>query len=158
ELTAVPQLHLGAHRLPAVQGGLPPLPGRSLHRPHHSARLGRPGQSEHREADRLTLVPFAPITERPGLFAMTRRIVAITVAIVLAALGAAGGLFLILTADKRAQDALEDGVTVAVAKSPISIGTTGARVRSEDLIKLVRFPKANVPDDALTDFGPAYDK
>jgi pilus assembly protein CpaB len=89
---------------------------------------------------------------------MTRRIVAITVAIVLAALGAAGGLFLILTADQRAQDALENGVTVAVAKAPITVGTTGARVRAQDLIKLVRLPQANVPDDALTDFGPAYDK
>jgi pilus assembly protein CpaB len=89
---------------------------------------------------------------------MTRRIVAITVAIVLAALGAAGGLFLILTADQRAQDALQDGVTVAIAKAPISVGTTGARVRSDDLVRLVRLPKANVPDDALTDFGPGYDK
>ncbi len=89
---------------------------------------------------------------------MTRRIVAITVAIVLAALGAAGGLFLILSADQRAQDRLTDGVTVAVAGSPIAVGTSGARIQAQGLIKLMRFPKANVPADALTDFGPNYDK
>jgi pilus assembly protein CpaB len=89
---------------------------------------------------------------------MTRRIVAITVAIVLAALGAAGGLFLILSADQRAQDKLTDAVTVAVAKSRMSAGTTGARARSQGMVVLLRLPKANVPATALTDWGPAYDK
>jgi pilus assembly protein CpaB len=89
---------------------------------------------------------------------MTRRITAITVAIVLAAFGAAGGLFLIFTADQRAQDRLADGITVAVASSNIGVGTSGARIQAEKLIKLVRFPKANVPDDALTDFGDGYAK
>ncbi len=91
---------------------------------------------------------------------MTRRIVAITVAIALAALGAAGGLFLILTADKRAQDRLQDGVTVAVANGAMSVGTSGAKARADNLIRMVRFPRANVPADALTDFATntGYDR
>jgi pilus assembly protein CpaB len=89
---------------------------------------------------------------------MTRRIVAITVAIVLAALGAAGGLFEILTADQRAQDRLTDGVSVAVASTNLSVGTTGARVRAENLVKLERVPRSLVPADALTTFDASYDK
>jgi pilus assembly protein CpaB len=83
---------------------------------------------------------------------MTRRIVAITVAIALAALGAAGGLFLILTADKRAQDRLTDGVTVAVAAQNLSVGTTGAKIRQNKLVTYERVARALVPPDALTDF------
>jgi pilus assembly protein CpaB len=89
---------------------------------------------------------------------MTRRIVAITVAIVLAALGAAGGLFLILSADQRAQDRLTDAVTVAVAKSAIPSGTTGARVRGLNLVSYVRMPRANVPPDVISQLDASYDK
>lgn len=85
---------------------------------------------------------------------MTRRIVAITVAIVLAALGAAGGLFLILTADQRAQDRVTDGVSVYVASTNIPVGTTVAQVVQAKMAKQVRVAKALVPSDALTDFGP----
>jgi pilus assembly protein CpaB len=86
---------------------------------------------------------------------MTRRIVAITVAIVLAAFGAAGGLFLILTADQRAQDRVTDGVQVAVASSGMSAGTTAARVRTN--IKMETMPKALVPADAVTNLDASYD-
>jgi pilus assembly protein CpaB len=89
---------------------------------------------------------------------MTRRIVAITVAIALAALGAAGGLFLILTADKRAQDRLTDGVTIAVAGQNLSVGTTGAKLRQSKLVTYERVARALVPEDAVTDFDTgAYD-
>ena len=89
---------------------------------------------------------------------MTRRIVAITVAIALAALGAAGGLFLILTADKRAQDRLTDGVTVAVTSQSLSVGTTGARMRQNKLVTYERVARALAPQDAVTDFDTsAYD-
>src|SRR5262245_10258370 len=89
---------------------------------------------------------------------MTRRIVAITVAIALAALGAAGGLFLILTADKRAQDRLTNGVTVAVASQNLSVGTTGAKLRQAKLVTYERVAAALVPRDAVTDFDSgAYD-
>jgi pilus assembly protein CpaB len=89
---------------------------------------------------------------------MTRRIVAITIAIALAALGAAGGLFLILTADKRAQDRLTDGVTVAVASQNLSVGMSGAKLRQNKLVTYERVARALVPDDAVTDFDTgAYD-
>ena len=58
---------------------------------------------------------------------MTRRILAITIAIVLAALGTAGGLFLVLSAESRAQTRISDPVTVAIATKRIPIGTTGAQ-------------------------------
>jgi pilus assembly protein CpaB len=89
---------------------------------------------------------------------MTRRIVAITVAIVLAALGAAGGLFLIVTTDQRAQDRLTDGVTVAVARTRIALGTPGSRVRADDLVQYIRLPKANVPAEAIGQLDASYDK
>jgi pilus assembly protein CpaB len=83
---------------------------------------------------------------------MTRRIVAVTIAIALAALGAAGGLFLILTADKRAQDRLTNGVTVAVAGQNLPLGTTGAKMRQGKLVTYERVAAALVPQDAVTDF------
>jgi Flp pilus assembly protein CpaB len=88
---------------------------------------------------------------------MTRRITAIAVAIVLAALGAAGGLFLILTADKRAQDRLHDGVFVLVAASDIQAGTSGATIRSRNLAVAKQFPKAIVDESALTNLDQSYD-
>jgi hypothetical protein len=88
---------------------------------------------------------------------MTRRITAIAVAIVLAAFGAAGGLFLILTADKRAQDKLHDGVSVMVATSDIAAGTSGATIRSRNLATAKQFPKAIVDDSALAGLDPSYD-
>src|SRR5262245_29197813 len=88
---------------------------------------------------------------------MTRRITAIAVAIVLAAVGAAGGLFLILTADKRAQDTLHDGVTGMVATSDTPAGTSGAAIRSRSLATAKQFPKAIVDDSALTALDSSYD-
>jgi pilus assembly protein CpaB len=81
---------------------------------------------------------------------MTRRILAITVAIVLAALGTAGGLFLVLNADARAQSRIEDAVTVAVAAKRIPIGTTGAKIMSDGMLRFERMPKALVPKDTIS--------
>jgi pilus assembly protein CpaB len=89
---------------------------------------------------------------------MTRRILAITIAIVLAGLGAAGGLFLIMSADQRARANIEDAVTVAIATKRIPIGTTGARVRDDNMIRLERMPKASVPSDALSGISPELDR
>jgi pilus assembly protein CpaB len=89
---------------------------------------------------------------------MTRRILAITIAIALAGLGAAGGLFLIMTADQRARANIEDAVTVAIATKRIPIGTTGARVRQGAMMRLERMPKSSVPADALSDISPELDR
>jgi pilus assembly protein CpaB len=89
---------------------------------------------------------------------MSRRIFAIVIAIVLAALGTAGGLFLVLTADQRARDRISNPVTVAIAVKRIPIGTTGARVRSENMVRLEKMPKDSVPSDALPAISPDLDK
>jgi len=80
---------------------------------------------------------------------MTRRILAITVAIALAALGTAGGLYLVLSADQRAQDRVQDAVTVAIAVKRIPAGTTGANVLAAKMVRFEKMPKASVPSDAL---------
>src|SRR4051812_29134081 len=80
---------------------------------------------------------------------MNRRIVAISIAIALAALGTAGGLYLVLSADQRAQNRIVDAVTVAIAVKRIPAGTTGAKVISEKMVRFERMPKASVPSDAL---------
>jgi len=89
---------------------------------------------------------------------MTRRILAITIAVALAGLGAAGGLFLIMTADQRARANIEDAVTVAIAAKRIPVGTTGARVRDGGMVRLERMPKSSVPSDALSDISPELDR
>jgi pilus assembly protein CpaB len=89
---------------------------------------------------------------------MTRRILAITIAIALAGLGAAGGLFLIMTADQRARANIQDAVTVAIAAKRIPVGTTGARVRDGAMVRLERMPKSSVPSDALSDISPELDR
>ena len=62
---------------------------------------------------------------------MSRRIVAITIAIVLATLGTVGGLVLVLSAESRAQDGISNPVTVAVAAERIPAGTTGEKIRKD---------------------------
>jgi pilus assembly protein CpaB len=89
---------------------------------------------------------------------MTRRILAITIAIALAGLGAAGGLFLIMSADTRARANIQDAVTVAIATKRISVGTTGARVRDGRMMRLERMPRSSVPSDALSDISPELDR
>ncbi len=88
---------------------------------------------------------------------MTRRILAIVIAIFLAALGTAGLLFYAVSADTRAQANVE-GVTVAIASKPIPIGTSGARIRADQLIRLERMPRSAVPADALPDVSAELDR
>ncbi len=88
---------------------------------------------------------------------MSRRIVAITIAIVLATLGTVGGLVLVLSAESRAQDGISNPVTVAVAAERIPAGTTGEKIRKDELIRLVRMPKDSVPEDAVGDISTELD-
>src|SRR5262249_53212980 len=80
---------------------------------------------------------------------MTRRLLAIIIAIGLAAVGTAGGLYLVLSADQRAQDRIQDAVTVAIAAKRIPAGTSGAKVLADDMVRFEKMPKASVPTDAL---------
>lgn len=89
---------------------------------------------------------------------MTRRIFAITIAIVLAALGTAGGLFLILSADQRAHDRIGDAVTVAIAARRIPAGTSGAKVISDNMVRFERMPRSSVPRDVLSEIDAQRSK
>jgi pilus assembly protein CpaB len=89
---------------------------------------------------------------------MTRRILAITIAIVLATLGTAGGLFLVLSADSRAQNRISNPITVAVAAVRIPVGTSGAKIRTDEMVRLVKMPKDSVPDDAMPEVSVELDK
>lgn len=89
---------------------------------------------------------------------MTRRILAITIAIVLAALGTAGGLFLVVSADSRAQSRLTDAITVAIATKRIPIGTTGAKVVSGGMVRFEKMPRASVPKDTISEIDAERSK
>ncbi|MCW3843787.1 Flp pilus assembly protein CpaB [Micromonospora yasonensis] len=89
---------------------------------------------------------------------MTRRIITITLAIVIAAIGTVGVLFYGLSADARARAQITDAVTVMVAKARIQAGTTGARIQAEQLVRTERMPKSSVPSDALAVIGSEFDK
>jgi pilus assembly protein CpaB len=88
---------------------------------------------------------------------MTRRILAIVVALVLAGLGTAGVLVYALSADERARAAIGDPKTVVVAKQRIAAGTRGAEIRVEGLTQEVIYPSTSVPDDALPSVSAAFD-
>ncbi|HEX2357619.1 MAG TPA: RcpC/CpaB family pilus assembly protein [Micromonosporaceae bacterium] len=89
---------------------------------------------------------------------MTRRILAILLATILAALGTAGVLFYVQRADDRAvADAA--AVRVLVAKQRVPAGTSGETIRKREFVEMVRLPAASVPlDEALTDIPAELDK
>lgn len=80
---------------------------------------------------------------------MTRRLLAIALAIVLAAFGTAGVLWYAFSADSRAQDRISNPVTVAVAAQSIPAGTTGAAIKTRKLVRYEKMPKDAVPSDAI---------
>jgi pilus assembly protein CpaB len=88
---------------------------------------------------------------------MTRRILAILVAVVLAGLGTVGVLVYALNADQRATSRLTDAARVAIATKRIPAGTSGARIRVENLVRFENVPKASAPSDALSTIGADLD-
>jgi pilus assembly protein CpaB len=88
---------------------------------------------------------------------MTRRILAILVAIVIGALGTGGLLLYAATADERARSNIE-AVTVAVAAERIPVGTSGARIRAEEMVRLEQVPRAAMPSDALPEVSAELDR
>ncbi|MBV1852175.1 Flp pilus assembly protein CpaB [Catellatospora tritici] len=80
---------------------------------------------------------------------MTRRILGVVLAIVLAVVGTAAVLLYV----SRTRDSVAEGqtaVTVLVAKQRISAGTTGAALKERELFDEVVMPAATLPDDTLT--------
>lgn len=90
---------------------------------------------------------------------MSRRILAIIIAVVLAGVGTAGILFYALTADKRAKDRLADKVHVLVAAQPIIAGTTSAKIRDakSGLARVETMPKSSLPGDYLSELSAEDD-
>jgi pilus assembly protein CpaB len=88
---------------------------------------------------------------------MTRRIVGVLVAIVLAVAGTAA-VFAYLVATKNAVQAGQEAVHVRVAKARIPAGTTGAGIRDRDLTEDVVMPKSSLPEDVLQEISIDYDK
>ena len=88
---------------------------------------------------------------------MTRRILSIVIAIVLGALGTGGLLLYASSADQRARSGI-DGVTVVIATERIPVGTTGERMKDDDLVRFEQMPRNAVPTDALTEIGTDLDK
>lgn len=84
---------------------------------------------------------------------MTRRILAIVLAVSLAGVGAIGVLIWALKADQRVRDRLTDAVSVAIATKPIPAGYTGARIRTEGMFRIEKMPRSSVPRDFLPDVG-----
>jgi pilus assembly protein CpaB len=89
---------------------------------------------------------------------MTRRLLAIAVAIVLAAFGTAGVLWYAFSADSRAQDRISNPVTVAVAAQAIPAGTSGSAIKTRKLVRYERMPKDAVPSDAIEQIGADQEK
>ncbi len=88
---------------------------------------------------------------------MTRRILGILLAIVLAAFGTAA-VFLYVQKLKTTVAQGQQGVHVLVAKNRIPAGTSGARIRAQGLVADVVMPRSTVPGDVLTDLPVDLDK
>ena len=89
---------------------------------------------------------------------MTRRILAVALALVLAVAGTAGVLFYVRQADDRAA-ANASPVEVLVAKDRVPAGTTGESIRRRNLVEPLRLPAGSVPrDEVLTQIPAELDK
>jgi pilus assembly protein CpaB len=88
---------------------------------------------------------------------MTRRIIGVLLAIVLAIIGTGAVLLYVRTASNTVA-AGQKAVHILVAKARIPAGTTGERIRSQGLVEDVVMPAASVPDDALSQVPGDLDK
>ena len=88
---------------------------------------------------------------------MTRRIIGVFLAIILAMVGTLA-VVLYVQKVKNTVAAGQEGVKVMVAKARIPAGTSGARIRSQALVNEVTMPKASLPADVLTDLSVDLDK
>jgi pilus assembly protein CpaB len=87
---------------------------------------------------------------------MSRRIIAVAVAVVLAALGTTAVMLYLRSADERAV-AGKQARTVLIADRQIPAGTSGKTLRDRDYLREVRMPLESLPDDALGEVGPDLD-
>ncbi|GAB7041288.1 MULTISPECIES: Flp pilus assembly protein CpaB [Catenuloplanes] len=88
---------------------------------------------------------------------MSRRILAVFLAIVLAVLGTAAVLYYVNRADDRAVDDVS-AVEVLVAQQRIATGTTGTVIRDRQLAVTTRMPASSLPEGAVTSITPELEK
>lgn len=88
---------------------------------------------------------------------MTRRIVGVLVAIVLAVVGT-GAVLAYLVAARSAVAAGQQAVHVRIAKARIPAGTTGAAIRERGLTDDVVMPRSTLPDDVMQEISIDFDK
>ena len=88
---------------------------------------------------------------------MSRRIIAVLISVVLAAVGAGAVLLYIRSADSRAV-AGKQARSVLVAGRQIPAGTSGHDLKKNNsVLRQVRMPAETVPDDALANIGADLD-
>jgi pilus assembly protein CpaB len=80
---------------------------------------------------------------------MTRRLITIGLAVLLAVLGTAGVLLYVKQADARAL-AGQQAVTVLIAEKRVPQGTSAKDAEDQGLLRTDKLPAASVPDGALT--------
>jgi pilus assembly protein CpaB len=88
---------------------------------------------------------------------MTRRIIGVFLAIILALVGTLSVIFYVQRL-KNTVVAGQEGVHVLVARSRIPAGTSGARIRSQNLYTEVVMPRSSVPLDTLSELSVDLDK
>ena len=88
---------------------------------------------------------------------MSRRILAVFLAIVLAVLGTAAVLYYVNRADDRAVDDVS-AIEVLVAQQRIATGTTGVVIRDRQLAVATRMPAASLPEGAVTTITPELEQ
>jgi len=87
---------------------------------------------------------------------MTRRVIAVLIAVVFAAIGAGAVLLYVRSADTRALEG-QEARTVLVAARTIPAGTTAAALRTGKYVREEQMAAATVPEDAMTAIAPADD-
>jgi pilus assembly protein CpaB len=87
---------------------------------------------------------------------MNRRILAVVVALVLAAVGTVGVLVYVRTAESRAV-AGKQAISVLVVDERIPAGTSGKTIHDKGMAKAVTMPASAVPSDALTEISADLD-
>jgi pilus assembly protein CpaB len=88
---------------------------------------------------------------------MTRRIIGVLLAIILAILGTVAVLVYVKSAQNRVADG-QRAVQVLVAKQRIPAGTTGESIRARELVEQVVMPERSIPNGALGSLPTELDK
>lgn len=88
---------------------------------------------------------------------MTRRILGVLLAIILAVIGTGAVLLYVYSAKNSVAEG-QTAVKVLVAKQRIPAGTSGESIRGKELVEEIVMPAATVPADSLTSIATELDK